>query len=115
MSLQECKAEPLSISYHYIAIGSNLPLGSHILHFSYPARRRRQRYNFTIVQGNEQGIFSLKQQSMYHPRAQLTVITKLIGPSKHTIKIDMATYHQNGDMRDSRMLTVTVYVSRYEF
>ncbi|XP_039248221.2 uncharacterized protein LOC120326064 isoform X1 [Styela clava] len=115
MSVKECKAEPLSVSYHYVAVTSGLPKPTAVLHISYPARRRRQRYNFSIVQGNEEGIFMIKQHSMYMPRAQLVVTGNLNGPSRHTVKIDMATYQPNGKMRDSRMLTITIFTSMYDF
>lgn len=115
MTVRECKSEPLSISYHYVAVTSGIPSNTPLLHISYSARRRRQHYNFNIVQGNEDGMFMLKQPSVYHPRAKLVVAGDLIGPSTHVVKIDMSTYHPSGRMRDSRMLTVTIYVSMYHF
>lgn len=115
MPVKECKSEPLSISYHYVAVTSGIPSNTPLLHISYSARRRRQHYNFNIVQGNDDGMFMLKQPSMYHPRAKLVVAGDLMGPSTHVVKIDMSTYHPSGRMRDSRMLTVTIYVSMYNF
>lgn len=115
MTVKQCKSEPLSVSYHYVAVPSDIPSNRPLLHISYPARRRRQHYNFNIVFGNEEGMFMLKQPSMYAPRAKLVVVGDLVGPSTHVLKIDMSTYHPSGRMRDSRMLTVTIYVSMYGF
>ncbi|XP_078490955.1 uncharacterized protein LOC100176194 [Ciona intestinalis] len=110
----ECKAQSLSISYHYIDIPTGLKLPSNLLKISFSPRRRRQQYHFQIAQG-EENAFSLRQPSMYRPQAYLVLTGELTGPSQHMVKVDISTYNRRGEMRDNRMLTITVLVSEYTF
>uniref|UniRef100_F6PUJ2 EGF-like domain-containing protein n=1 Tax=Ciona intestinalis TaxID=7719 RepID=F6PUJ2_CIOIN len=110
----QCKAQSLSISYHYIDIPTGLKLPSNLLKISFSPRRRRQQYHFQIAQG-EENAFSLRQPSMYRPQAYLVLTGELTGPSEHMVKVDISTYNRRGEMRDNRMLTITVFVSEYTF
>nr|CAB3245008.1 fibulin-1 [Phallusia mammillata] len=109
-----CKKQPLSTSYHFVSVTSGLKAPTKLFRIKFPARRRRQQYNFSIV-GNNQTMFSLHQMSMYRPHAYLMLNEQIDGPSEHTVKVDMSTYNGKGDMRDNRMLTITVFVSEYNF
>ena len=113
-SLLACKRLPLSISYHYVSITSRLPTPAKLFRIKFPARRRRQQYNFSIVQG-DRSAFSLRQMSMYRPRAYLMLNKALSGPAEHAVKVDMSTYDKRGRMRDNRMMTITVFVSEFNF
>jgi hypothetical protein len=111
---EECKSNPLSVSYHFVSVTSNLQTPTKLLRMKFPARRRRQQYNFHMTQGDT-NLFSIKQYSMYKPHAYLVLNQQPQGPSNHSVKIDVSTYNRRGQMRDNRMLTVTVFVSQYEF
>jgi len=111
---EECKQQPLSISYHFVSVTSNLATPTKLLRMRFPARRRRQRYDFKMT-GGDQDLFSIKQYNMYKPQAYLVLTEAPQGPSNHSVKIDVSTYNRRGEMRDNRMLTVTVFVSQYEF
>jgi len=39
----------------------------------------------------------------------------LSGPAEHAVKVDMSTYDKRGRMRDNRMMTITVFVSEFNF
>ena len=80
----------------------------------FPARRRRQRYDFKMTSGSTH-LFTIKQYNMYKPQAYLVLTEAPQGPSNHSVKIDVSTYNRRGEMRDNRMLTVTVFVSEYDF
>lgn len=112
---KECLASPLSISYHYVQIPSNQKAPMKLFKIAFSPRRRRQRYNFNIVSGNEEGYFQLQHSSKLRPKAKLIMKESLVGPAEYTLKIDVATYHPTGDMRDSRMITVQIFVSDYDF
>ena len=110
----QCRQQPLSVSYHYVDITSDLRAPADLLRVNFPARRRKQRYHFRISQGNDQ-LFTLRQPSMYRPMAYLVLSRSIQGPVEHTLHIDMRTYNRKNQMRDNRMLTVQVIVSRYTF
>lgn len=111
---EECKKQPLSVSYHFVSVTSKLATPTKLLRMKFPPRRRRQRYDFRMTQGDA-SLFSIKQYSMYKPHAYLVLDQVPQGPSNHSVKIDVSTYNRKGAMRDNRMLTVTVFVSQYEF
>ena len=111
---EECKQQPLSISYHFVSVTSNLYTPTKLLRMKFPARRRRQRYDFKMTSGSTH-LFSIKQYNMYKPQAYLVLTEAPQGPSNHSVKIDVSTYNRRGEMRDNRMLTVTVFVSEYDF
>lgn len=111
---RQCRGLPLSVSHHYIDITSDLSVPASLLKIKFPARRRRQNYNFVIVDGDGD-LFSLRQPANYRPLAFLVLNRSLKGPAKHQVKIDMRTYNRRGNMRDNRMLTIFINVSAYEF
>ena len=110
----QCRQQPLSVSYHFVDITSGLEAPSDLLRVNFPARRRRQRYHFRIAEGNQQ-LFSLRQPSMYRPMAYLVLSRTVSGPAEYTVKVDMRTYNRRNQMRDNRMITARVIISRYSF
>ena len=111
---QFCRQLPLSVSQHYIDITSGLDVPTDLFRINFPARRRRQRYNFSIVSG-DQALFRLRQPSMYRPLAYLVLSQSLTGEATFTVEVDMNTYNKKGEMRDNRKLNIHVYVSSYNF
>jgi len=111
---KECKQLPMSINNHYVDITSNLKAPKKIFRIKMKPRRRRQRYEFEVKEGDEEA-FGLKQVSSRSPTAYLYTKKSVTGPGKHRIKVDMTTYNKAGKKRDTRMVTVTIFVSQYEF
>ncbi|CAK8678109.1 unnamed protein product [Clavelina lepadiformis] len=110
----ECRSQPLSVSFHYVDVTSGLQTPTNLLKISFPARRRRQEYHFSIPQG-DMSLFNLHQPSRYRPMAYLRLNKEVTGPAEYAVKVDMSTYDKRGNMRDNRMLTITVIVSEYDF
>ena len=110
----QCRQLPLSVSHHYVDITSGLETPTDILRIVFPARRRRQRYHFSVSKG-DRGLFGIRQPSQFIPHAYLVLLRPVQGPAEYNVHVDMRTYNRRMQMRDSRMLTVLVIVSRYEF
>ena len=110
----QCRRQPLSVSYHYVDITSNLPAFTRLVQVRFPARRRRQRYHFNIAHGDT-SLFGLRQPSMYRPFAYLVINRPIQGPAEFKVEVDMRTYNRRNQMRDNRMMTIQVLVSRYTF
>lgn len=111
---KRCKKTPMSVASHYIDITSRLPLSRRVFRIKMKSRRRRQKYEFAITEG-DRSKFGLKQISKWQPSAYLMLKQELTGPSEYLIKVDMTTYNRKGKKRDNRMVTITVFVSEYEF
>jgi len=110
----ECRGSPMSVSYHYIDITSQLEAPRRIFRVRMKTRRRRQRYDFQMVSGDRE-TFGLKQVSPSVPTAYIMLKQEITGPMKYQVVVDMTTYNRKGKKRDTRMATVTVYVSEYDF
>ena len=113
-SFQFCRGLPLSVSSHYVDITSRLDAETDLFRINFPARRRKQMYNFNIVSG-DQVLFRLRQPSMYQPLAYLVLNQALTGPATHTVEVEMSTYNRRREMRDNRKLNIRVIVSSYSF
>jgi len=111
---RKCKKQPMSVASHYIDITSRLPTPRRIFRIRLKTRRRRQKYAFEIVKGDETK-FGLKQVSKSVSTAYLMLKQELVGPSQHEVKVDMTTYNKKGKKRDNRMVTLTIFVSEFEF
>ena len=111
---RECKNHPMSIQSHFIDVTSRLPHPRKLFRIKMKPRRRRQFYEFALTEGDSQ-LFGLKQVNGRSPVAYLYMRGELVGPATHVIKVDMTTYDVTRKKRDSRMVTVTVFVSQYEF
>ena len=111
---EKCRKKPSSVSHHYIDITSMLVVPRRIFQIRLKTRRRRQHYSFQMVEG-DQTVFGLAHVSPQVPSAFLMLQQSLKGPSDHQVKVDVTTYNRRGKKRDSRTVTVKVFVSEYEF
>ncbi|XP_075432721.1 fibulin-7-like isoform X3 [Ascaphus truei] len=111
MGSSSCQEAPHSISFHYIALQSQLPVPRVLFTMTAP-RSLGDTQHFSITRGKSQRGLEVRQAGKH--RGELVLSRSLSGPAELQVDVEMAEMSQRR-MLGKHIFTVTVYVSQYPF
>ncbi|KAM9301956.1 fibulin-7-like [Gastrophryne carolinensis] len=105
-----CQEAPHSISFHYIAVQSQLPVPRTLFTMTGP-RSSPDGQRFAITRGKGHRGLEVRQASKH--RAELILTKPLSGPLEIPLEVEMAAVEQG--MLGRHIFNVTLFVSQYPF
>ncbi|XP_053575443.1 fibulin-7-like [Bombina bombina] len=111
MGSSSCLEAPHSISFHYIALQSTLPVPRVLFTMTAP-RSLGDSQRFSITRGKGQHGLEVRQAGKH--RGELVLSKSLTGPAELQVDVEMAEMSQRG-LLGKHIFTVTIYVSQYPF
>ncbi|KAM4867105.1 fibulin-7 [Thomomys bottae] len=115
MDSRACHHMPKTISFHYLALPSNLKTPIALFRMatvSAPGRVRPTNLRFGIVGGNSRGQFVMQRSD--RQTVELILIQPLQGPQTLEVDVDMMEYHERAFLA-KHVSKVTIFVSAYDF
>ncbi|OCT84659.1 fibulin-7 [Xenopus laevis] len=110
MGSKSCLEAPHSISFHYIALQSQLPAPRVLFTMSAP-RSLGDSQRFSITRGKGRGL-EVRQAGRH--RWELVLSKQLSGPAEIHVDVEMAETSSQG-LPGKHIFSVTIYVSKYPF
>ncbi|XP_072278273.1 fibulin-7-like [Pyxicephalus adspersus] len=111
VSSAACLDAPHSISFHYIAVQSQLPVPRVLFTMTAP-RSLGDSQRFTITRGKGQRGLEVRQAGRH--RGELILGKSLSGPAEVQVDVEMAEMSAQGVL-GRHIFTVTLFVSQYPF
>ncbi|XP_042551285.1 fibulin-7 [Dipodomys spectabilis] len=115
MDSRPCHHMPKTISFHYLALPSNLKTPITLFRMatvSAPGRIRPTSLRFGIVGGSSRGQFVMQRSD--RQTVELILIQPLEGPQTLEVDVDMSEYHERAFLA-KHVSKVTLFVSPYDF
>ncbi|XP_063801950.1 fibulin-7-like isoform X2 [Pseudophryne corroboree] len=106
-----CLEAPHSISFHYIALQSQLTVPRVLFTMTAP-RSQADSQRFTITRGKGQRGLEVRQAGRH--RGELILTKPLTGPAEIQVDVEMAEVSPEG-LLGKHIFTVTLFVSQYTF
>ncbi|XP_063299747.1 fibulin-7 [Pelobates fuscus] len=115
MESRSCHHAPKTISFHYLALPSNLPSPVTLFRMataSAPGRPGPDSLRFGIVGGNSRGNFVMQRSD--RQTGELILVQSLQGPQTIEVDVDMSEYLDR-TFQAKHVSKITVFVSPYNF
>ncbi|XP_075045499.1 fibulin-7-like isoform X2 [Mixophyes fleayi] len=106
-----CLEAPHSVSFHYIAIQSQLTVPRVLFTMTAP-RSQGDNQRFTIIRGKGQRGLTVQQAGRH--RGELVLTKSLTGPAELQVDVEMAEMSPQG-LLGKHIFSVTLFVSQYAF
>ncbi|KAM8946822.1 fibulin-7 [Pelodytes ibericus] len=115
MESRSCHHAPKTISFHYLALPSNIPTPVTLFRMataSAPGRPGPDSLRFGIVGGNSRGNFVMQRSD--RQTGELILVQSLQGPQTIEVDVDMSEYLDR-TFQAKHVSKITVFVSPYNF